>query len=54
MYALAQCDLILGPPSTFSQWASFYGQRPLCIVRDREMVVTPQSFVVFNSTMSHV
>ncbi len=29
MYALAGCDYILGPPSTFSMWASFYGQTPL-------------------------
>lgn len=29
MYALAQCDLIVGPPSTFSGWASFYGETPL-------------------------
>lgn len=28
LYALAQCDYIIGPPSTYSQWASFYGQRP--------------------------
>lgn len=26
MYALAGCDLILGPPSTFSSWAAFYGK----------------------------
>ena len=29
MYALAACDYIAGPPSTFSQWASFYGKVPL-------------------------
>ena len=29
LYALAQCDYILGPNSTFSQWASFYGKKPL-------------------------
>lgn len=28
LYALARCDYIIGPPSTFSQWASFYGQVP--------------------------
>jgi len=26
---LAACDYILGPPSTFSGWASFYGGKPL-------------------------
>jgi len=29
LYALAQCDYIFGPVSTFSQWASFYGGKPL-------------------------
>jgi hypothetical protein len=28
LYALAACDYIVGPPSTFSQWASFYGRVP--------------------------
>ncbi|MGA2786517.1 MAG: alpha-1,2-fucosyltransferase [Verrucomicrobiota bacterium] len=27
--ALARCDYIFGPSSTFSQWASFYGNKPL-------------------------
>lgn len=29
LYALAECDYLIGPPSTFSLWASFYGQKPL-------------------------
>ncbi len=30
MYSLAQTDFIIGSPrSTFSQWSSFYGQKPL-------------------------
>jgi hypothetical protein len=29
LFALARCDYLLGPPSTFSQWASFYGNTPL-------------------------
>lgn len=29
MYSFAKCDLILGPPSTYSMWASFYGNVPL-------------------------
>ncbi len=28
LYSLAQCDFIVGPPSTYSMWASFYGQTP--------------------------
>lgn len=29
MYALAETDALIGPPSTFTGWASFYGQTPL-------------------------
>jgi hypothetical protein len=29
LYALARCDYIMGPPSTYTQWASFYGNRPM-------------------------
>ncbi len=28
LYMLAACDRIMGPPSTYSQWASFYGKAP--------------------------
>ena len=33
VYALSKCDYILGPPSTFSMWASFIGDVPLRIVK---------------------
>jgi hypothetical protein len=36
MYALAECDLIIGPPSTFSGWASFMGRVPVYWIRDPE------------------
>ena len=29
LYGLSKCDYIIGPPSTFSTWAAFYGQVPL-------------------------
>jgi hypothetical protein len=29
LHALAACDLILGPPSTFCGWASFTGKAPI-------------------------
>lgn len=32
LYALAGCDYLFGPPSTFTQWASFYGSAPLWVV----------------------
>jgi len=44
--ALAQCDLILGPPSTFSQWASFYGDVPLLHLYKRGQEVRLVEFAV--------
>ena len=32
MYSLAECDYIIGPPSTYTMWASFYGEVPLYMV----------------------
>ena len=33
MYALAKCDYIVGAVSSYSQWASFYGDKPLYQLR---------------------
>ncbi len=49
MYALAETDLIIGPPSTFSMWASFYGNTPLWTMADRNETIdvhslTPELF----------
>ena len=30
MYSFAKCDMLIGPPSTYTAWASFYGDIPLC------------------------
>src|SRR5207247_2609780 len=46
LYALARCDYILGPPSTFSQWASFYGNKPLLQVKEAGAQVERQKFAV--------
>ena len=29
LHSLAECDYIIGPPSTYSLWAAFYGNKPL-------------------------
>ena len=39
MYALAACDGIIGPPSTFSGWASFYGKVPIQHIKSRDDLV---------------
>jgi len=44
LFALASCDLIIGPPSTFSGWASFYGDVPLCVIDDPDLIPAPSSF----------
>ena len=46
LYALAGCDYILGPPSTFSQWASFYGNKPLYQLRSGDDRVERNKFRV--------
>jgi hypothetical protein len=29
LHSLAECDYVIGPPSTYSLWAAFYGSKPL-------------------------
>jgi len=29
LYTLSECDYIFGPPSTYSMWASYFGNKPL-------------------------
>jgi hypothetical protein len=38
LYFLAECDYLIGPPSTFSMWASYYGGRPLFMMRAGQRV----------------
>ena len=35
-FALQNCDLIIGPPSTFTMWASFISEIPLIQLNDKE------------------
>ena len=46
LYALSMCDLIFGPPSTFTQWASFYGEKPLLHIYDTKEEISRRSFQV--------
>jgi hypothetical protein len=34
LYALAMCDALVGPPSTYTAWASYYGDVPLHVIHD--------------------
>jgi len=44
LHALSLCDYIAGPPSTFSMWASFYGQKPLWQIKNVKQNPTVESF----------
>jgi hypothetical protein len=44
MYAFAQCDYLIGPPSTYTMWASFYGLVPLFTVNSINAKISPESF----------
>lgn len=46
LYALAACDRIVGPPSTYSAWASYYGDVPLYVLENPEAAVDPAFFRV--------
>lgn len=47
-YLLAECDYILGPPSTFSKWASFYGRKPLYQVLDPNADFSLDDFRIYS------
>jgi hypothetical protein len=47
LYALAGCDYILGPPSTFGYWASFYGNVPLLLFEDIDANVSLDRFSLY-------
>lgn len=43
--ALSRCDLLIGPPSTYSHWASFVGGAPRWILRSPDERPHPDGFV---------
>ena len=44
LYLLAKCDYIIGPPSTFSIWASYYGSVPLLMITTIDTVINDNNF----------
>src|ERR1051326_938612 len=46
LYAFARCDYLVGPPSTFTVWASFYGNVPLNVIRDPNQTQSIADFQV--------
>jgi Glycosyl transferase family 11 len=46
LYCLAKCDYIIGPHSTFSRWASFYGHVPLLHIEKEKAIKSMAEFEV--------
>ncbi|MCE9587644.1 MAG: hypothetical protein K8R57_04955 [Verrucomicrobia bacterium] len=44
LHALSLCDRIMGPPSTFSMWASYAGNTPLCMLQTHNQSVSAEDF----------
>lgn len=44
LYTLSLCDYITGPFSSFSRWASFIGEKPLCFLETKDQQFTENSF----------
>lgn len=49
MYTLSRCHFIIGPPSTYTMWASFYGNVPLYMIRDPLSSFTEQDFKIIQA-----
>ncbi|BAY04162.1 alpha-1,2-fucosyltransferase [Anabaena sp. PCC 7938] len=47
MYSLAKCDYIITPPSSYTMWASFYGEKPLYMIRNTTKSPKIKDFVHF-------
>jgi len=48
MYILSDCDYIIGPHSTYSMWASFYGQKPLYKMKKNKVLNSLNEFKIYN------
>ena len=46
MYLLARCDYLIGPPSTYTKWASYYGDVPRLEIADPNLDPSLVDFVV--------
>ena len=52
LWTLSLCDKILGPWSTYSRWASFIGDVPLCFIKERKQQLSDENFSVVTSFYS--
>lgn len=49
LIGLSHCDYIIGPPSTYSQWASFYGKRPMLMIYDVNVKLRREDFKIITT-----
>lgn len=48
LYCLAKCNYLIGPPSTYTMWASFIGDIPLYMMRDSSLKFVEDDFKIIN------
>ncbi len=46
MYCMTHCNYIVGPPSTYTMWASFYGNVPLYKIEDKNKQINSNDFKI--------
>jgi hypothetical protein len=49
LHALSLCDRIIGPPSSYSSWAAFYGRVPIARVQQPDRALLATDFEVLES-----
>jgi hypothetical protein len=50
LHCLAECDYIIGPPSTYSLWAAFYGRKPIVHLIQQRLPSGLADFVIPDRT----
>ncbi|MDD3401831.1 MAG: alpha-1,2-fucosyltransferase [Hespellia sp.] len=48
---LSLCDYVMGPPSSYSFWAAMYGNKPRCILDDRNQCYAWEAFKYFEDRL---
>ncbi|HYI45317.1 MAG TPA: hypothetical protein VE174_07655 [Actinomycetota bacterium] len=48
LYALARCDYLIGPPSTYTEWASYYGLVRKYSLKDPDATFSLDDFVLYD------
>lgn len=46
LFMMSQCDKIIGPPSTFSLWASFFGNKPIQVIKKPNERIDKANFLI--------